>query len=151
MTNCPICSRTLISAEISHKDKLIALICPICYPNCKIKRYDLSIWLFIAYFGVFCNILVTSVNGGMMPVLDNGNLTLDSSYTKSHFEYSSDHSINKSYLADNFYLGNFIFSVGDLLMIFGAFFIFIFGCANLINAFRRRKLIKKLINKNLLK
>lgn len=70
--------------------------------------------------GVTSNFLVMTNNEGLMPVRAC-NFQLYSTFDTSHFYYCENNQISYWRLSDIFYIGNNIYSIGDLIMFFSIF------------------------------
>ena len=66
------------------------------------------------FFGVSSNYLAVTENGCKMPVLSKTTWS-----TETHFSYDKPLDINYSSLSDIFYIGKYIYSIGDLLFYLG--------------------------------
>jgi hypothetical protein len=75
--------------------------------------------------GITCNFLVMTENGGRMPAKADFNYS-----DATHFTYQDDSQINRSSLSDRIVIGNAIYSVGDIIMLF--FLSLVFACLVLI-------------------
>jgi len=79
----------------------------------------LFLFLFIlSIFGAICNLFVVNQNGGRMPVY-NSDLN-----TNKHFGYIDNGKIAYPFLSDIIKIGDYIFSIGDIFIIFSILFSF---------------------------
>mgnify|MGYP001565155729 CR=1 FL=1 len=78
----------------------------------------LFIGAMLLFFGVSSNYIATTENGCKMPVFSELSWS-----TQTHFTYNNSKEVNNSILTDIFYIGNYIYSIGDFLLYFGFTFL----------------------------
>ncbi len=74
--------------------------------------FCMAIFSAVVIVGSICNDLAKQSNGGKMPVLIDYELS-----SNRHFSYMDKNTVNYWYLTDIVYLGDYILSIGDILMI----------------------------------
>lgn len=112
-----------------------------------IKQYDrltITLLLFVIFFmvavvGAMSNMHAVSSNGGKMPV--KAEYALDHSPT--HFYFTDYSTIKLPLLVDRFQIKNYIYSIGDFLIYFGAFTTIVTGIFMLIFSFKLNKIKRR--------
>jgi len=79
----------------------------------------------IIIYGMISNYIVIQNNNGDMPTYTKGNIPSYISDDK-HFYYNDSSKINNSKLADNYYMFDRIYSIGDIIMFSGSTLLLLF-------------------------
>ena len=90
------------------------------------------IFFMFIVIGMTMQFIVISNNGGKMPVLLNYDFNND-----EHFSFQENFEVKNPYLADRFIIGNSIYSIGDITMIFFGFMLFV---SSIFCIYNQRKL-----------
>ena len=90
------------------------------------------IFFMFIVIGMTMQFIVISNNGGKMPVLLNYDFNND-----EHFSFQKSSEVKNPYLADRFIIGNSIYSIGDITMIFFGFMLFV---SSIFCIYNQRKL-----------
>lgn len=93
--------KRLLSLQVNNKDLRILLV-----P------------LLIIIIGIACNLIVVNLNNGM-PILDSDGVIAGSPYAINQNYVDITSNTKLIILSDIFPMGNYTFSIGDFLMIFG--------------------------------
>lgn len=97
-----------------------------------------SIILAFIIIGAVMNFLVITNNGGRMPVLDSFKYV-----SETHFSYQDNSEIEFPQFSDKLALGRIIFSIGDLIMFLGLFFLIVFSILLIYYHWRLKKLYRE--------